>query len=147
MATNKRLLVILDGQGGGVGRQIAERLVAERLNADLIVVGTNAAATSNMMRAGVTAGATGENAWCFNCARADIIVGPIGIILANAMHGEISPKMAMAVMESSAERILIPVQNKHVTIAGLPDLALTDYLSDAVRIVRENCMDESIIKG
>ena len=137
MAANKKTLLILDGQGGGVGRQIAERLLAEKLDMDFIVVGTNAAATSNMMKAGVAAGATGENAWVYNCARADIIVGPIGVILANAMHGEISPKMALAAADNGAKKILVPVPNQHISIAGLEILPLTHYLDNLISIIRK----------
>lgn len=131
---NKRLL-ILDGQGGGVGRKIAERLLQEKLDMNFIVVGTNAAATSNMMKAGVPTGATGENAWLYNCLKADIIVGPIGIVLAHSMHGEVSPEMALTVTESDAKRILIPVTNQHVYIAGLPEASLSHYLEEAVKII------------
>lgn len=131
---NKRLL-ILDGQGGGVGRKIAERLLQEKLDMGFVVVGTNAAATSNMMKAGVPNGATGENAWLYNCAKADIIVGPIGIVLAHSMHGEISPNMALAVTESDAKRVLLPVTNQHIYIAGLQEMALAQYLEEAVKII------------
>jgi hypothetical protein len=136
LKTKKRKLLILDGQGGGVGRQIAERLLTEKLDMDFVVVGANAAATSNMMRAGVAVGATGENAWIYNCGRADVIVGPIGIILANSMHGEISSKMALAVANSEAARVLVPVPNQHISIAGLSELALSHYLDKAVEIIR-----------
>lgn len=131
---NKRLL-ILDGQGGGVGRKIAERLLQEKLDMGFVVVGTNAAATSNMMKAGVPNGATGENAWLYNCPKADIIVGPIGIVLAHSMHGEISPEMALAVTDSDAKRVLLPVTNQHVYIAGLQEMALAQYLEEAVKII------------
>lgn len=135
---NKKLLLILDGQGGGVGRKIAERLLQEKsavADLNLVVVGTNAAATSNMMKAGVSVGATGENAWVYNCAKADIIVGPIGIMLANAMHGEISPEMASAVAESPAKRVLVPVPNRHLSIAGLSELPLTEYLNEMIQLI------------
>lgn len=134
--SNKKQLLVLDGQGGGVGRKIVERLLEEKMGLDYIVVGANSAATSNMMKAGVSAGATGENAWVYNCARADIIVGPVGIILANSMHGEISPRMALAVMESPAKRVLVPVPNQHIAVAGLPELPLQQYLEEALKIIR-----------
>lgn len=138
----KRRLLILDGQGGGVGRKIAESLLAEKWDdTEYMVVGTNAAATSNMMKAGVTAGATGENAWVYNCARADVIVGPIGIVFANAMHGEISPAMAVAVANSPAERVLVPVPNEHVKIAGLAEGTLASYLHAAVRLIAAGRQD------
>ncbi|NLW78258.1 MAG: DUF3842 family protein [Ruminococcaceae bacterium] len=131
----KRLL-ILDGQGGGVGRKIAERLLREAPGAELLVVGSNAVATANMMKAGGIAGATGENAWVYNCGRAHIIVGPIGIVLANAMHGEISPAMALAVAQSPAQRVLVPVPNHHIRVAGLPEKTLAQYLDDMVPAVK-----------
>lgn len=135
-AGKKKKILILDGQGGGVGRKIAEMLLAEKWEGvEYLVVGANAAATSNMMKAGVTTGATGENAWLYNCARADLIVGPIGVVFANAMHGEISPRMAVAVADSPAERVLVPVPNDHVKIAGLTEGSLAFYLGAAVRLI------------
>ena len=90
-------IIVIDGQGGGIGRSLTEKLRAELPEAELVAVGTNSAATANMMRAGANVGATGENAVVFNCARTDVIVGPLGIILADAMLGEITPRMACAV--------------------------------------------------
>lgn len=133
----KKQLLILDGQGGGVGRRIAEQLLEKGTGMQLMVVGSNGAATANMMKAGIGIGATGENAWIYNCARADLIVGPIGVILANAMHGEISPKMALAVADSPGRKILLPVAHHHVAIAGLPELTLGQYLEELVRMVGE----------
>lgn len=130
-------VMILDGQGGGMGRKIAERLLAESLAVELIAVGTNAAATSNMMKAGVGIGATGENACIYNAARADIIIGPFGIIFPHAMHGEISPAMALAVAESAAERILIPVPNHHLHLLGLTQAPLGKYLDEAVETINK----------
>lgn len=89
-------IIVIDGQGGGIGRSLMEKLRAELPEAELVAVGTNSAATANMMRAGANVGATGENAVVFNCARTDVIVGPLGIILADAMLGEITPRMACA---------------------------------------------------
>ena len=131
----KKTLVILDGQGGGVGRKIAERLLAEKMDFEYVVVGANAIATANMMKAGIGAGATGENAWIYNCAHADVIVGPIGVILANAMHGEVSPQMAFAVTSSPAERILVPVPNRHIKIAGAEEKGLAQYLEDVIHLI------------
>lgn len=128
-------IVVIDGQGGGVGRTIAERLRARGLQDQIIVVGANAVATSNMMKAGVAAGATGENAVRYNSARADVIVGPIGIILPNAMYGEITPDMAACVVDSPARKILIPVQNSHVQIVGVAGKSLADYVDEAVDTV------------
>ena len=87
-------IMIMDGQGGGVGRSLVEALRSRYPDVELIVVGTNAAATANMMKGGAAIGATGENAVVYNSARVDVILGPIGIIMANAMLGEITPRMA-----------------------------------------------------
>ena len=133
---HKKILLILDGQGGGVGRKIAERLLAEKLDIDFMVVGTNATATSNMMKAGIPTGATGENAWIYNCGRVDIIAGPIGIILPHAMHGEVSPRMAQAVADSPAKRMLVPFPNQHIYILGSMELSLSQYLDEMVRLIR-----------
>jgi methanogenic corrinoid protein MtbC1 len=128
-------IVVMDGQGGGVGKTIAERLKEQGLARQIVVVGANAVATSNMMRAGVSAGATGENAVRYNCAHADVIIGPIGIILPNAMYGEITPDMARCVAESPARKILIPVQNQHVHIVGIESRPLAEYIEEACAAV------------
>lgn len=125
-------ILIIDGQGGGVGRSIAEKLCERGFAAHIRVVGTNAAATSNMMRAGGVVGATGENAVRYNCEGANVIVGPIGIIIPNAMYGEISPEMAHCVSGSAAKKILIPVKQQHINIVGLQEASMSSYLQQAV---------------
>lgn len=95
-------IMIVDGQGGGVGRCLVEALEAKLPKARLLAVGTNAAATANMMKGGDVEGATGENAVVVNSRKADVIVGPMGIVMADAMLGEITPKMAQAIAGSSA---------------------------------------------
>ena len=91
------------------------------------------------MRAGANVGATGENAVVFNCARTDVIVGPLGIILADAMLGEITPRMACAVAASRAKKVLIPAAKQHMTIVGIEDLPLSRYIDEAVACVRDFC--------
>lgn len=130
----KRLL-ILDGQGGGVGRRLAEHVLSSSWQGQLLVVGSNAIATANMMKAGSIPGATGEAAWVYNCAHCDLIAGPIGIILPHAMHGEISPAMATSVTGNEARKILIPVANPHIEIAGLPEQPLARALDAAVQLI------------
>ena len=105
----RRTILILDGQGGGVGSQLV-KLLKPRLSEDcrLLCVGTNVMATSAMLKAGALQGATGENAVVYNAARADVILGPIGVALANGILGEVSPAMAAAVSGSEAVKILIP---------------------------------------
>ena len=129
---NKRRCLILDGQGGGMGAQLA-RLLARDMPADweLLAVGTNVTATAAMLKAGAAQGATGENAVLYNAARADVILGPVGMILANGIMGEVSPAMASAVSGSRGAKILIPTSTCGVFVAGTEDLRLEEYLRRA----------------
>ena len=130
-------IMVMDGQGGGVGRSLLEALKERFPEAELIAVGTNATATANMMKSGVTSGATGENAVVYNSKRADVIVGPVGIVMADAMLGEITPTMAAAVASNDAKLILIPMSKCHATIVGVesrrlpPECALLPLTADA----------------
>lgn len=125
-------IVIIDGQGGGVGKALVEALAVDCPKAELIAVGTNAMATANMMKGGTVNGATGENAVVYNCGRADVIVGPIGIVMANAMLGEITPKMAEAVSSAEAALFLIPMNRYHATVVGVESKKLAEYIKEAV---------------
>ena len=127
-----RTVLILDGQGGGVGSQLV-KLLGPRLPEDcrLLCVGTNVAATTAMLRAGAPEGATGENAVIYNAARADLILGPVGVILANGILGEVSPAMAAAVSGSGAVKILIPSASCGVYMAGTEECRLEEYLRRA----------------
>ena len=128
-----RTVLILDGQGGGVGSQLV-KLLKPRLPEDcrLLCVGTNVAATSAMLRAGAAQGATGENAVVYNAAQADLILGPIGVVLANGILGEVSPAMAAAVTGAGAVKILIPSSSCGVYVAGVEGCRLEEYLRRAV---------------
>lgn len=130
----KRLLV-LDGQGGGMGAQLI-KMLAPQLPADceLLAVGTNVLATSAMLKAGAPRGATGENAVIYNAARADVILGPIGVLLANGILGEVSPQMSVAVSGSDAVKILIPSSGCGVYVAGTQDCRLDEYLQNAAAL-------------
>lgn len=121
----------MDGQGGGVGRSLVEELHARFPEAELVAVGTNATATSNMMKGGTALGATGENAVLYNSGRADVIVGPIGIVMANAMLGEITPKMAEAVTSGSAKLLLIPMSRCQAQVMGVENKKLGEYVKEA----------------
>jgi len=112
-------ILVIDGMGGGIGKSVIEHIKTELADAVITAVGTNSAATSAMLKAGADYGATGENAVVFNCTKADFIIGVTGIIFANAMHGEISPKMAQAVSSSPAHKILLPLDKCNVTILGV----------------------------
>lgn len=126
-------IVVIDGQGGGFGRALIEKLRAGGCTGEILAVGTNAVATGAMIKAGASAGATGENAVIVNARRADVIAGPLGIVMANSMMGECSPAMALAVADSSARKVLIPVSKCGVQIGGLPELPLAEYIADAAR--------------
>lgn len=128
-----RRVLVIDGQGGGMGGQLVRQLAA-RLPADceLLGVGTNTVATGAMLKAGAAHGATGENAVIYNAARADVILGPIGILLANGIMGEVSPAMASAISGAEAEKILIPSATCGVHVAGVEECRLEEYLRRAV---------------
>lgn len=116
------------------------KLLKPRLSGDcrLLCVGTNVAATAAMLKAGAAQGATGENAVVYNAARADVILGPIGVVLANGILGEVSPAMAAAVSGSGAVKILIPSSSCGVYVAGVEECRLEEYLRRAAELaVRE----------
>lgn len=115
-------ILIIDAQGGGIGKQLIAEIKKNIPGADITAVGTNTVATSAMLKAGADRAATGENAVVVNSRRADVIIGPIGIVIADAMLGEITPKMANAVAQSGAKRILIPVNHCDNIVVGVADL-------------------------
>ncbi|MCL2204474.1 MAG: DUF3842 family protein [Defluviitaleaceae bacterium] len=125
-------ILVIDGMGGGIGRAIIEKIKAEVKGAEVMAVGTNAIATTAMLKAGADHGATGENAVIYNAANTDYIMGVLGIAFANAMHGEISPKMAEALSQSRAHKILIPTDKCSVTVAGVAAASMQEYIHDAV---------------
>ncbi len=127
----KKILVI-DGQGGGVGRQIIEGIRARMQEADVTAVGTNSIATSVMMKAGASRGSTGENAVIVNCRTADIIIGPLGIVIADSMLGEISPVMATVIGQSRAVRLLIPMNMCHNVIVGAANIPIKILVTQAI---------------
>ena len=129
-------ILVIDGQGGRMGAQLTEQIKASLPEAEVIAVGTNSLATSAMLKAGADAAATGENPVVVNAASADFIVGPIGVIVANALLGEITPRMAQAVAESRAKKILLPVTRCAVTVVGVRDATLAEYVREAVQTLR-----------
>lgn len=130
--------MVMDGQGGGIGKALVEELHTRHPQIEIVAVGTNATATANMMKGGTTLGATGENAVVFNSRKSDAIVGPIGIVMANAMLGEITPKMAEAVSSSNAKLYLIPMNRCHANIIGIENKRLSEYIEEAVKRLAEN---------
>ena len=137
----KKEILVIDAQGGGVGRQLVSRLKTAFPDAYVAAVGTNSSASSTMLKGGADHAATGENAVVVACRTADLIVGPIGIVIADAMYGEITPKMAEAVGSARARRILIPFQNCYNIIAGVdkPVSQLIEAaVSEAKKILEED---------
>lgn len=126
-------ILVIDGQGGGVGSQCIAQLKEEREPGwEIWAVGSNSMATSAMLKAGADAAATGESAVVYNAQRADVILGPMGIAFAHSMMGEISPAMAAAVSGSEAKKLLIPMMRCHVQVMGVSPAPLSAYIAEAV---------------
>lgn len=125
-------ITIIDGQGGKIGKSLIEQIKKQYPSLELYAVGTNSIATSAMLKAGADYGATGENPCIVNAQDSDLIIGPVGIVFANSLLGEISPAIATAVGSSRAYKILIPTNRCNHHIVGSSDLSLTEYLRMAV---------------
>ena len=130
-------VLIIDGQGGAMGAALIRAILARFPDLSITAVGTNAAATSAMLKAGASEAATGENPALVACRRADVILGPVGIVIADAMLGEVTPDMACAVGQAKARRILIPMNRCETLIAGARSQGTTALLSDAVDCLAE----------
>ncbi len=126
-------ILIIDGQGGNLGRQLVRRLKEAAPQADVMAVGTNSTATENMLKGGADRAATGENAVIVNARRAKIIAGPLGIVMADALLGEVTPAMAAAVASSDAVRVLIPMNRCDTLVAGVGEKAMGELLEDGVK--------------
>ena len=125
-------ILVIDGQGGRIGREVIERIKTEGIDCDITAVGTNSTATAAMLKGGADRAATGENAVRVNVRRADIIIGPIAIVVADALLGEITPDMAVAVGQSPAQKLLIPVNHCDNTVIGVGDLSLKTLLPGVI---------------
>lgn len=128
-------VLIIDGQGGGLGRQLVSAVKEKCPEAEVLAVGTNSTATGAMFRAGADQAATGENAVLVACRKADVIIGPVGIVIADSMLGEITPAMAAAVGQSRARRILLPVNQCDNIVVGAADLSMADKVREAVELL------------
>jgi len=135
----KKIIAVVDGLGGGIGVELVSRLkeLAKEGGAELIALGSNAVAVERMVKAGAARGATGVNAVKHSVRKADFILGPIGIIIADSMMGEITNDMTLAILDSPAERILLPLQNEHLTLAGFEALPLSKMIDRACEIMKE----------
>lgn len=129
-------ILVIDAQGGGIGRSAVASLKHAFPESEIIAVGTNTAATTAMIKAGADHAATGENSVVVCSRDADFIVGPIGIVIADAMYGEITPKMATAVGQSKADRILIPMHNCGNTVVGIQSYQIDSLIEAAVAEIK-----------
>ena len=133
-------ILIIDAQGGGMGRQLVASVKKEFSQAEITAVGANSIATSNMLKSGADHAATGENAVIVGCRKADVIIGPVGIAIADSMYGEITPVMAAAVGQSDAKKLLIPMNQCNNVIVGIKNVsmgsmveAVIEQLKDVIR--------------
>jgi hypothetical protein len=132
------VVMVMDGQGGGIGSVIIKALRnALTEDVEILALGTNSAATARMMKAGANRGATGENAIVQTSPKADVIMGPLAILMAHAMMGEVTPRMAEAVSMSNANKILIPLTQEKVALIGITADPLPHLVEEAVRVVKE----------
>ena len=137
MKRTELLVAVIDGQGGGMGRALTEAVKKNFPDLRVRALGTNALATAAMLKGGAAEGATGENAVAFGAGRGDILLGPAGILAANGLLGEVTPRMAEAIGASEAVKILLPSQRCSIRLAVGPAQPLQYYLDDAMRLLDE----------
>ena len=130
-------IIVIDGQGGSLGKAVISRLLEENIKAEIIALGTNSTATQNMIKGNNIQGATGENPVVVNSIDADIIIGPIGILTANSMLGEITEKMTMAISKSRATKLLIPYNKCKVIVAGIKNDTFHNYINEVVDYIKK----------
>ncbi len=130
-------LLIIDGQGGGIGRQLVENIKNAFPGITVTAVGTNTLATQAMIKAGADQAATGENAVTVGCRKADVIIGPVGIVIADSLYGEITPEMARAVGQSNAKRLLIPINHCDNIVVGVPELGLGKLIQEIIEELKK----------
>jgi hypothetical protein len=132
------LIAVIDGQGGGVGRSIIEALLPNLgPEHSIIALGTNSLATASMLKAGAHCGASGENAIIYNVDRADLVVGPIGILTANSLLGELTEKMSVAIANSPAQKVLLPTTRCRIHVVGTEERTLSELVSLTVQKVTQ----------
>ncbi|MGI6072221.1 MAG: DUF3842 family protein [Lachnospiraceae bacterium] len=130
-------VLVIDGQGGRLGRLLVEGIVKENIPCELFAVGTNSIATSAMLKGGAENGATGENPVIVNCRDADVIIGPIGIISADSLTGEVTPAMAVAVGQSRAIKLLLPAGHCNNRVVGVRQQTMNEMAKEAVERLKE----------
>ena len=137
----KKKILIIDGQGGMLGKQLVEAVRKAVPQAEITAVGTNSTATASMLKAGAHQGATGENSVLVGVRRADIIAGPIGMVIADSLLGEITPAMAAAIGSSDAYKILLPVNRCHNIVIGTGGKSTSELIAEAIVKICEICKD------
>ncbi|NLK72978.1 MAG: DUF3842 family protein [Clostridiales bacterium] len=131
-------IAVVDGQGGGIGKSVIEHIrKAIKDDTEIIALGTNSLATSNMLKAGADEGATGENAICVTAQKVDIIIGPLAIVLSDSMLGEISQTIATAIARSPAKKMLLPMNRCGVFVAGVKNKTIQDFINEIVSEIQE----------
>ncbi|NLG12721.1 MAG: DUF3842 family protein [Lentisphaerae bacterium] len=136
-------ILVIDAYGGGIGRQLVAGMKGLGLDGEIVAVGTNCLATQAMLKAGANAGATGENAIKVNCRDADVIVGPIGMVIADSMCGEISPGMALSIAQSPAVKIFIPFNLCRNHVVGIKDYNASALIAEALETIKSLAKDQN----
>ncbi|MBQ1490120.1 MAG: DUF3842 family protein [Eubacterium sp.] len=135
-------ILVIDGQGGRLGREVVSAVRAAFPDAYIRVCGTNSVSTATMLKAGANEGATGENPVTVACRDTDFIIGPLGIVIADALLGEVTPAMALAVAQASATRIMIPMNMCDNLVAGVDRQPVSELVADVVAKIRAACAGE-----
>lgn len=129
-------IVVVDGQGGGIGKSVIAAIKAKNPDVFIIAVGTNSMASANMKKAGADVIATGENAVIYNAQNADVVIAPIGMAFANSMYGEVSPAMAQAIGLSDAQKYLIPVSKCSAHVLGTVQKTIPQYIEEVIQLLK-----------
>ena len=137
-------ILVIDGQGGKIGSMVVSLLKKATPKQEVIAVGTNSIATSAMLKAGADKGASGENPVIVNSKKADVIAGPLGIVIADSMLGEVTPKMAEAIGSSNAQKLLIPTNNCNNIVLGTESLSINELVIIAVDKISKICNQDKI---
>ncbi len=140
MMQKELMITVIDGQGGGIGKSIVGKLrkqIEKDKGITICALGTNSSATNSMLKAGADIGATGENAIIRTVYQSELILGPIAIIAANSMLGELTPEMALAISSSPARKILVPLNRCNITIAFDLNASTETYIDYCIKLVTD----------